>query len=290
MSELYRDVTGQGLTLGVNATLVSAKVGRPNEELVTASVVSSAAPNYWIASVPYAITHEDGEFFIEWTYTVEGNQYTRTETHEVVTPLIDPTITDYDAEAERYVRRVIEAITGQNFGFYTGVKAVHAQGDNYLRLEARLIEVAAVSSEPDFSTTLERGTVEGDGWLYVNRPYDGVELIKPNDFPLTNATGTIVVEGVIHNPWANRRYRDNTIYYINGSWGYYSVPENIRMAAKLLYDDFQCKDAQYRNKYLESMRSGDWRIEFKTMAYHGTGNLVADQLLEPYKKESMFIV
>jgi hypothetical protein len=38
------------------------------------------------------------------------------------------------------------------------------------------------------------------------------------------------------------------------------------------------------------MKAADWRIQFTQAAYDGTGNLKADQLLEPYKLSNLAVI
>jgi hypothetical protein len=44
-----------------------------------------------------------------------------------------------------------------------------------------------------------------------------------------------------------------------------------------------CQDHKYRDKYLQSIKMGDWRIQFHDLAFNGTGNATADKLLLDYR-------
>lgn len=285
MSEIIRGKTGQGVTFDTDATSVTARIGRELDSLssTTVSIVDGGVgPYYRSALVPYSISRADGVFYVEWTFTIDGNQYTRIDQHEVVTPFViyeesELSQEDYE-ELEPIVRRFINAYTNNYFGYYEGFEIVRGQGLDYLHLPNRLdnlvsIEFNGAAYEP------EAFVVIGDRYL-KRRP--GIVLdIKdapPEELLPPNSTGVIV------SPYANKNmvFWDDRDYAINGGWGYRSVPENIIRAAKLLLKDWSCADAAYRNKYLENMRASDWRIQFKDAAFAGTGNLTADKLLGDY--------
>ena len=51
-----------------------------------------------------------------------------------------------------------------------------------------------------------------------------------------------------------------------------------------------CGQAGYRDNYLSSMKAADWRFDYFQEAVIGTGNVVADQLLEEYINHGAAVV
>lgn len=85
-------------------------------------------------------------------------------------------------------------------------------------------------------------------------------------------------------------FKDNVSFAIKGVWGYENVPNDVLTAADLLYNDYACADAAYRNRFINSMRAGNWRFDLRDDAFAGTGNLTADRLLDKYRIDSMVII
>jgi hypothetical protein len=115
---------------------------------------------------------------------------------------------------------------------------------------------------------------------YTLRYYNwGVPPVKADAWGLHMHTG-----GVIHNPnhVSLNTFKDGNIYTVDGNWGWEEVPAAVKEAAKLLVNDYACADAQYRDRYLTSMTAADWRIQFNSGAFKGTGNVRADQLLSDF--------
>ncbi len=71
-------------------------------------------------------------------------------------------------------------------------------------------------------------------------------------------------------------------FEITGDWGYKSVPAPVKEAARLLVNDYACSEQLYRDRYLESIKAADWRLQFSSRAWEYTGNVRADQLLSEY--------
>lgn len=276
MSEIYRDSIAQAVTLDLNATGVTARIGRTLDDLSSTPVSFVPAPNYNAALVPYTITRNDGKFFVEWTYTIEGNQYLRIDQHEVVTPLVVRSETglsqeDYD-ELEPIVRWLVHGYTHNYFGYYDDVKTVYGEDYDYLVMPIRLDNLNSVTFDGyEYSAA---GFIVSSEGRYLNRSLE----------PLAPVGSVPADDSIIVPPCAKPRgiFWEKEPYLIDGGWGYRSVPVGVREAAKLLFADYSCMDAKYRNRYLQNARAADWRIQFNNKAFIGTGNLTADQLLGEY--------
>ena len=79
-------------------------------------------------------------------------------------------------------------------------------------------------------------------------------------------------------------------YQVQGRFGWSSVPDNVEEACIILIQQFFDKDKEWRNRYVKSVSSFDMRFEFMEDAHRGTGNLYADQLLQPYVITGMVVI
>jgi len=277
MAEIYRDSTGKAVVLAVSGvTGVSAKLLRNG--LVVSTPTPVVVSGKYAVQIPYAITSSDGEFVVEWTYTLEGSQYVKSEEHYIVTPLVD---NPADTELERIVRSVIENFTGNYFGYYAGTYSILGSDDRNLELPRRLTELESVTTT-DALWESPLFVITGDGWFLQKKSSFDMSI---KDAPPEEYLSTVGSDGVIYSPYSYgfSLFRDNVPYLVTGKWGYSTVPEDVMRAAKLLYEDYSCADAGYRNKYLRSIRAGNWRLEFRDDAFAGTGNLTVDNILIKYK-------
>lgn len=269
--------------------------------LYTFSSVTSIAGGYRV-TLPFSLVVNDGSFVIVWKFNYVEGPLTKSYQHKtsvnVVTPYI--TLSEFktaipeilsmevsDAELirlERRIRGVVNNYTGQNFGRYVGSREVIGAGDKDLRLVDRLIELDNISGynivySEDGIMLPGFYTVRGDGW------YIGVSNPVPD--------GDYVFENVIRAPdcdWNAGKFKDNVVYTVDGSWGYEDVPADVKEAALMLAEDELCPQSEYRDRYLKSISGDGWRYEFNPNAYYGTGSVMADQILAPYRKSMMVII
>lgn len=251
---------------------------------VNKGTLSPGTPANGAVQVQLPYLQYDGQVAIDWSFSIPGSgTFTDRIYYDVVTPVLtkqevaaiyDPQVLT-DAEyikAEAAVRHIINAHCGQTFGKYIGTWSVNGDASNSLALPERLIQVLNVNGD-----VAENYTILGDGYNLRHYPYGEPVNIKAD-------VGTLQNGGVIYDPYSisRERYEKAVTYSIYGIWGYNTVPATVKEAAKLLVNDYACADAAYRDRYLTSMTAADWRIQFNSGAFINTGNVRADQLLEPY--------
>ena len=267
----------------------------------TALVVTTAS-GIATAKLPYF--GSEVEVTVTWNFTVPGSGgYSQVDKYQIVTPYLSirqvkeivPTASDVEAfDAEAAVRHIINAHTGQSFGYVVGDKAAVGNGDNGLALPSRLIRLTSfgltgadtklydIANYPVGYPTYFLGNgvydIVGDGW-YIKTLSGNPDLGIKADVSEGIYTG-----GIIYNPFSvrGRGFADDARFTITGEWGYLEVPRAIVEAAKLLVSDYSCADASYRDRFLTSLTSPDWRIQFHSGAFRDTGNVRANQLLSDY--------
>ena len=65
------------------------------------------------------------------------------------------------------------------------------------------------------------------------------------------------------------------------------MPDNVEEACRILMQQYFDKDTAWKNKYVKSISTFDWKFDYMSDAYTGTGNLYADQLLNAYRINGM---
>lgn len=236
--------------------------------------------------LPYAAVFNPGEIDVVLMFSADANQYELKQTVNVVTPILAkheildifaPEVPD-DTEVvniEAAVRHVIETYTGQKFDYFVGVKTVWGRGDPYLTLPRRLESVTAINDTTIDYLPLD---IRNNGWTLIPRGTQEVKWKERGEYyPITN-------------PYSGKLFASNQSYNINGTWGWSSVPDPVREAAKLLINDYTCLEQAYRDRYLVSMTSADWRIQYSPSAYADTGNARANLLLAPYQVTRIAVV
>ncbi|ASR77317.1 hypothetical protein FDI36_gp206 [Streptomyces phage NootNoot] len=289
--EIYRDTTSTvTLEHPVTGTL-TADVMR-GDAVISADQPVTSSGGIHTTTIDWSLTEYDGTLKVVWKKT----GFSRSTYVEVVTPIIplfqlealleDVSQQDrYDAEA--VARRIIEVYTGQSFGKFRGTKDVAGNDSSRLALPMPLISFTDMT-DSTLSYDPSAFRITGEGWFLGQAPgaWWTIKQAPPEEVLDEFHSGVIYAPGVIKK----RDFSYTAVYTITGDWGYESVPYPVVQAAKLLISDYACQDASYRDKYLESMKAADWRIQFTQAAYDGTGNLKADQLLEPYKLTNMVVI
>lgn len=293
--EIYRNETAQiKLTVPVTAVdgsfVVTATDG--SDVLYTFPTVSAVSGGYQVV-LPFSLVDRDRKFTINWTFdylesSVEKS-YTAKTFVEVVTPYVTldeirdalgtmPPLTDPELKrVERRIRGVVDNYTGQNFGKFTGSYRIQAFGEENLQLPARLVNLTAVAGAN--YTDIARYGTRGDGWYLGN----AVDLYSDGSY---TSNGVISYPGSYRtNPW-----RDNVWYTITGDWGYEDVPTNVKEAMLILIEDAICPDSEYRDRYIDSVKTADYQYMYTSNAFRGTGSVIADQLLEPYRRPALAVI
>lgn len=325
MSEIHNR-TGQHVYLdiygGLADVLPTAVLTRPDGSTRNMTVVEDndrpeGVDDRYYAVLTMADTSINGFLKITWDFSIESVDTDKIDRFEVITPYLTinevkriyPEATDEEAiELEASVRHIINAHTGQDFGYHEGTITVEGHGEKALRLPKRLIEITGMSTltavlQPQSSIIVSDGWYLKKGWshevsaiesdsLYWPGGYGGVPANDHDDdgiwtLPVPGEPGYEKAgHGVIINapgygttptPWKN-----DYPFNITGRWGYESVPGPVIEAAKLLVNDYACQEIAWRDRYLESIKAADWRLQFSSRAWDSTGNVRADQLLSEY--------
>lgn len=289
--EIYRDTTSTvTLEHPVTGTL-TADVLR-GDTVISANQPVISNGNVHTTTLDWSLTEYDGTLKVVWKKT----GFERSTYVDVVTPIVPlsqlAVLLEDVAEQDRYdaeavVRRIIEVYTGQSFGKFRGTKDVAGNDSSRLALPSPLISFTDMTDSV-LSYNPSSFRITGEGWFLGQSPgaYWTIKDAPPEEVLDQFSDGVIYAPGTIKK----RDFTYTSVYTITGDWGYETVPFPVVQAAKMLISDYACQDSSYRDKYLESMKAADWRIQFTQAAYDGTGNLKADQLLDPYRLTNMVVI
>lgn len=289
--EIYRDNSGTAVLEHPVTGPLTADIMRGSEVISANQPVTSTSGKH-TTNIGWALTEYDATLTVKWKKT----DFERKTYVEVVTPILPlselaelledvPLQDQYDAES--VVRRIIFVYTGQSFGKFRGTNEVAGNDSTRLALPAPLLSFTDMS-DGVLAYDPSGFRITGAGWFLGQAPgaWWTIKEAPPEEVLDQFSSGVIYAPGTVKK----RDFSYTNIYTITGDWGYESVPTPVVQAAKLLISDYACQDASYRDKYLQSMKAADWRIQFTQAAYDGTGNLKADQLLEPYKLSNLVVI
>lgn len=289
MSEIYRNAVGLGVALDIEtATVTKVEFWRQGTKI--SEVTNFTTPG--TAEIPYSITYIGGDFEVVWTYEVDDVEYTQKDVHSVVTPLFTAAeLAAFNAqfvgmaepkvvELERLCRNIVEGYTGQSFGYEKGTIKVYGMGDTVLLSDKRVVSIDGIS-------------VGGApyGYLpYTYRPIKNGFGIEQEQMPRESAVFTSVAPITHPDDPSYTMFRNNVPYYITGIFGWFSVPSDVKQAALILAEEFSCREATWRDRYLKAVTAADWRFDFHNKAFYGTGSVSVDQILAKYIVSAMAII
>lgn len=326
--EIYVNDTNRTVELTVPASPVSntltVEIFDNNGVLVHTVNTVNVTSTGLSFTFPLHLSTADGDYSVHWKfdYLEDGHTYVyQTDAAvNVVTPILPLSVIagllgeglnseQNVATAEAAVRTIIQAHTGQKFGYSKGkTLRVEGHGETALRLPERLINLTGIGT---LTANLDplAAIIVSDGWYLKKSWANEISEVANNSVywsdyrdsvafdnniysdpdgdgqppivgPLgTRPGGVISAPGVSSGP---TRWVDDYSFTITGDWGYKSVPVAVQEAAKLLINDYACSEAAYRDRYLETIKASDWELDFNSRAWDSTGNVRADQLLSEY--------
>lgn len=264
-------------------------------------------PGSYDIFLPFSITQTQRELKVVWKYYIDGVQINKSHTVYVVSPYIDlgeavneigissdysdpnsKTFSDIVA-AERYARKQIEIFTGQKFRLYDDTFTVYASGSDLIPLPQK---ISALHELYVNDILLIDNIHEINNWGYnVEIAQSGFGLKVNRAEMLDNSV--YIANGMVPptvNDFAKEAFANGAVYKVSGKFGWPEVPDNVGLACIELMKDYFAKDKTWRNKYIKNISTFDWKFEYNTTTFAGTGNNYVDQILSPYVLSGMVVV
>jgi hypothetical protein len=310
--DIYVDSSNRTVTLEVPVVPVSGSLNVTVHDaagtLVHTVNTVSAGVGSLSFSFPFVLVSADASYTVRWSFNFleDGEEYplVREQHVNIVTPILPLSeiakiigssgSSEDVADVEKSVRHIIQAHTGQAFGYAHKTLSVEGHGERALRLPERLVELEGLST---LTANLNPHTaiITSDGWFLKKGWSESVTAIASDNryFGGDDITDSLPGEPgfekaghgyVISAPGSTKPsvWRDDYPFKITGWWGYRSVPSDVSEAARLLVNDYASNEALYRDRYLTAVKAADWRLDFNARTWEATGNVRADQLLAKY--------
>lgn len=225
---------------------------------------------------------------IEWTYVVATDTYTKVDYISVVTPYsnfvdlqeLAPTGTsDTEIEnAELFARYMINNYTGMTFGQRIDSIKMHGGDREVLVLPHRIIRLDSVMQEDELVWQRDPAINEFGKDIEITDTNYGLRVWNVVPAPIWSETST------------RPRWGKNTWYTITGLYGWEDVPDEVEYCARLLVDDYFCKETGWKKRFVEQINASDWRIVFNQKQFQGTGNFFVDQILSDFRSINMVAI
>ena len=280
----------------------------PGTVLATLSPVKSETDiGTYSVYLPFDYSNRQKQLRVSWTYTVNGQAAHREHKVYIQTPYTDMSQaidalglgSDYSdpnsksyaelCSAERYARKLIEAYTQQQFYLYDDVQVVYGSGSDILPLPYKIAELHELYQ----NDILLMDTINNiSNWNYntiISESGFGIRVNRANMLDNTVYTANGMVPPTINDTFGGV-FANGSTYRIQGKFGWQEIPDEIDLACIELMKDYFSKDKVWRNKYMKSIQTFDWKFEYNSGTYSGTGNLYADQLLLPYVINKMVVI
>ena len=260
----------------------------------------------YVAYLPLELTDRDKQLKVVWEYVVDGSPVRKEHKLFVQTPYTDLTQAaevlgvgaDYSdpnnktffdlLEAERYARKLIENYTQQQFYLYDDVTVVYGAGTDILPLPYKLSQLHELHSN-DILLVDAINNINNLGYdIVVSESGFGIRINRANMLDNTVYVANGMVPPTI-NDYAGVFAKD-VVYRVAGKFGWSEIPDEVDLACIELMKDYFSKDKTWRNKYIKNISTFDWKFEYDSTTFSGTGNNYVDQLLLPYVLNKMVVI
>ena len=178
---------------------------------------------------------------------------------------------------ERKARALINAKINDDFYFYYKTVGTFGQDTDILVLGERIESFDKI--------------IENDNIIFDSISENLVESSMPLAISKSKQSLKVVAPGIDIMEWAdvkpipgNAFFAKTYSYIVSGEFGWKYVPSEIKEATIELVNDILCSDFSYRNKGLKSIKNDSFDIQFQDGMMNGTGNVLVDSLIAPFKR------
>lgn len=249
----------------------------------------------------YTITYDqkvDGDYILnsagkhraDFTFTISGTSYTRSQYINVYTPYTTSSefFTMYPElqqsfgalfdKFEMRARNIINTYCGQSFDYYP-TKSLTMDGNNHtiLHLPYPISTITKITQDPgkDYAEIIYDSTSSSSANVErVRQPFN-----FEASYYIKFKSDAIDKADKLTSPG---KFRERSGYKIEGDFGWNSVPVNVKQASELIIADLMNDDSEYRRHGIYSIDMDIVKMQIKDSFYESTGNIEADVLLMDY--------
>jgi hypothetical protein len=256
---------------------------------------------------PLSLTTRNRTLKFLWQYDIGGESITKEEKVFCVTPYTDitqaqdylgfgsdpsdPNYKTYDEilAAEKYARSIIEDYTGQKFYIYDDSYTIHGSGADLLPLPYRINSLHELYQN---DILLEDTINNTSNWGFRVMIAESGYALRVNRADMVDNT-VYVANGMVPpsiNDVGYGAFIRNYSYRVQGKFGWESVPDEVEQACLQLMGHYFDKDRYWKDQYLKSVQTFDWKFEYSSDVNRGTGCAYADKLLSSYVLNQMVVI
>jgi hypothetical protein len=265
------------------------------------SVIDTADVGHYYVQLNPTDTNSERVLEISWSYALEGVTVNDSTTMQVsniyveMAEIIDelglgaePTDLNYQPLsklkiAERMARLQINNYTGRKFGQYSGTQTSYGNGSDTVIFPERMTSFTKLWQDDEL---IYDSAANYNAYGYV------LELTETGQgLRITNVESDIMfLPPTAYYKGEKLKFANGSRFKIAATFGYKYVPAEVRQAALLLISDNLHNDSLWRQKYIGEFDTGQMSVKLRDSAFTGTGNLLADDLLDPYKITGIVVI
>lgn len=267
----------------------------------TATADTNDVGRYYV-DINGEISSYDRTLKITWEYDLDGNTITGDEFTVISTPyaevgeIIDelglgtePTDLNFYPyaklrAAERLARFQIDNYTGRTFGQRLGAQVVYGNNSDTLIFTEAMTAFTKIEQDDVVIYDSEIGYNALSYNIVLTETGQAVRLTNTGDSDVSILPPTAT--------WTAPRphFVNGSRYKIYGTLGYSYVPVQVKQAAMLLVNDHLFNDSLWRERYISEFNTGQMQVKLRDTAFTGTGNLLADDLLDQFKITGIVVI
>ena len=280
--------------------------GTPTGTLLQTTKVETDNGTYKV-NIPFDLTTVDRKFRVHWIYQYQGQPLMHYTFLDVVTPYCsiieaiedlnigsdpsDPNHKSYHEMimAEKYARKLIEDYTGQTFSLYGDSQTLYGSGSDILPTPYKIHTLEKLYAN-DILLLDNVNNIDNLGYtIQVSESGFGIRVNRNSilDNTVYVANGMVPPSIVVSSQGF---FNNNTSYRVEGKFGWNRVPDEVEQACIQLIGHFFDKDRHWKDQYVKSIQTFDWKIDYNSDIHSGTGCAYADKLLSAYVLNQMVVI
>ena len=256
---------------------------------------------YYVFLTP-SVTAIDRTLKVVWSYELDGQDISGAEYTAIATPYVEvgetvselglgsePQDLNYFPQAklraaERLARMQINNYTGRIFAKRLGAQVVYGMGSDTLIFTERMTSFTKVEMIDEVMYDSENNINSFGYDLELTETGQGLRIKNSSSIDVS------VYPTSAYGATPNLKFVNGARYKVYGTLGYEYVPVEVKQAALLLINDNLYNDSLWRQKYIAEFDTGQMSVKLRDSAFTGTGNLVADDLLDTYKITGIVVI
>mgnify|MGYP006267072231 CR=1 FL=1 len=274
-----------------------------NELLTSGSAerdVDNVGSYYVLLGPP--LTSIDRILKVEWSYSLNFQQYAGIEYTAISTPYVEigeiiselglgTEPQDYNffphsklRVAERIARFQINNYTGREFAQKVGSQVAYSLGSDTILFTERMTDFSKLEQDDIVVYDPANGINDLGYDIELTETGQGIRLKNASQYDVTAYPPSAYMTP------PNLKFKDGSRYKIYCTMGYPYIPYQVKQAALLLINDNIYNDSLWRQKYIGEFNTGQMSVTLRDSAFTGTGNLIADNLLDPFKITGIVVI